>query len=86
MSAPSPVVSPELKALLRRVKLGKALDTLPERLTLARTGGMGHAPASSTARVSSGSTRGRLPGSPPPVVCAAAFSSPARRSASSGAT
>jgi len=36
-------VSPELKALLRRVKLGRCLDTLPERLALAQTGGMGHA-------------------------------------------
>jgi DNA replication protein DnaC len=36
-------VTPELKALLRRVKLGPCLDTLPERLTLARTGQMGHA-------------------------------------------
>ena len=36
MSAPT--VTPELKALLRRVKLGRCLDTLPERLALARTG------------------------------------------------
>ena len=36
-------VTPELKALLRRVKLGRCLDTLPERLALARTGAMGHA-------------------------------------------
>jgi len=36
-------ITPELKALLRRVKLGRCLDTLPERLTLAQTGGMGHA-------------------------------------------
>lgn len=36
-------VSPELKALLRRVKLGRCLDTLPERLALAQTGDMGHA-------------------------------------------
>ena len=43
MSAPAPTVSPELKALLRRVKLGKVLDTLPERLALARTGSMAHA-------------------------------------------
>jgi DNA replication protein DnaC len=42
MSAPVEV-APELKALLRRVKLGRCLDTLPERLALARTGGMGHA-------------------------------------------
>jgi DNA replication protein DnaC len=41
MSAPT--VTPELKALLRRVKLGRCLDTLPERLALARTAGMGHA-------------------------------------------
>ena len=41
MSAPS--VTPELKALLRQVKLGRCLDTLPERLALASTGGMGHA-------------------------------------------
>lgn len=37
------IVTPELKALLRRVKLGRCLDTLPERLALAHTGGMGHA-------------------------------------------
>src|SRR5829696_513933 len=36
-------VTPELKALLRRVKLGRCLDTLPERLALASTGGLGHA-------------------------------------------
>lgn len=40
---PTPVVTPELKALLRRVKLGRCLDTLPERLALATTGQMGHA-------------------------------------------
>lgn len=39
----APVVTPELKALLRRVKLGRCLDTLPERLALAQTGQMGHA-------------------------------------------
>jgi DNA replication protein DnaC len=43
VSAPAPTVSPELKALLRRVKLGRTLDTLPERLALARTAAMGHA-------------------------------------------
>src|SRR3954465_8674395 len=36
-------VTPELRALLRRVKLGRCLDTLPERLTPPRTGQMGHA-------------------------------------------
>ena len=40
MSAPT--VTPELRALLRRVKLGRCLDTLPERLALAQTGQMGH--------------------------------------------
>jgi hypothetical protein len=39
----APAVTPELKALLRQVKLGRCLDTLPERLALASTGGMGHA-------------------------------------------
>jgi DNA replication protein DnaC len=38
----TPTVTPELKALLRRVKLGRCLDTLPERLALAQTGQMGH--------------------------------------------
>jgi hypothetical protein len=36
-TTPKPVeVSPELKALMRRLKLGRLLDTLPERLALAR--------------------------------------------------
>ena len=39
----APTVSPELKALLRRVKLGRCLDTLPERLALAATSSIGHA-------------------------------------------
>jgi DNA replication protein DnaC len=39
----APTVTPELRALLRRVKLGRCLDTLPERLALAQTGGLGHA-------------------------------------------
>ncbi|HWL43012.1 MAG TPA: ATP-binding protein [Ilumatobacter sp.] len=39
----TPVVTPELRALLRQVKLGRCLDTLPERLALATTGQMGHA-------------------------------------------
>lgn len=43
-AATGPVtVSPELKALLRQVRLGQSLDTLPERLALARTGQMSHA-------------------------------------------
>ena len=43
MSGPAPSVSPELKVLLRRLRLGQTLDTLPERLALARSGGLGHA-------------------------------------------
>jgi hypothetical protein len=44
MTAPTATtLTPELKALLRRVKLGKTLDTLPERLTLARTSKLSHA-------------------------------------------
>jgi hypothetical protein len=42
VSAPTPGAPPELKALMRRLKLGQALDTLPERLALARQGGLGH--------------------------------------------
>lgn len=43
MTAPAAAtVTPELKALLRRLKLGKTLDTLPERLTLARQSKLGH--------------------------------------------
>jgi DNA replication protein DnaC len=43
VSAPAPSVSAELRALLRRVKLGRSLDTLPERLALAKARSMGHA-------------------------------------------
>lgn len=35
MTAPTPSVSAELKVLMRRLKLGRLLDTLPERLALA---------------------------------------------------
>lgn len=42
MSAPAPGVSAELKALMRRLKLGQLLDTLPERLALARTHALSH--------------------------------------------
>lgn len=42
MSAPAPIVSSELKVLLRAVKLGRCLDTLPERLTLAQTNELAH--------------------------------------------
>jgi hypothetical protein len=35
-------VSADLKALMRRLKLGRLLDTLPERLALARTNHLPH--------------------------------------------
>lgn len=38
-----PALTPELKQLLRRVKLGKTLDALPERLALARSSKLSHA-------------------------------------------
>lgn len=43
MSAPAPGVSPELRSLMRRLKLGQLLCTLPERLALARTHDLTHA-------------------------------------------
>lgn len=33
---PAPTISPELRSLMKRLKLGRLLDTLPERLALAR--------------------------------------------------
>jgi DNA replication protein DnaC len=42
-SGPAPGIDPDLKALLRKVKLGRCLDTLPERLALARTEQLPHA-------------------------------------------
>jgi hypothetical protein len=36
------VISPDLKTVLRRLKLSRMLDTLPERLTLARQQKMPH--------------------------------------------
>lgn len=41
--APAASIDSELKALLRRVKLGRVLDTLPERLALARAESLPHA-------------------------------------------
>ena len=35
-------ISPELKSVLRRLKLSRMLDTLPERLALARQQKMPH--------------------------------------------
>ncbi|HLI56611.1 MAG TPA: ATP-binding protein, partial [Actinomycetota bacterium] len=43
MTTPVPTLSNELKEVLRAVKLGRCLDTLPERLALARAREMGHA-------------------------------------------
>ena len=43
MTAPAPILSADLKALLRQVKLGRCTDTLPERLALAKTRNLGHA-------------------------------------------
>ena len=41
MTAPQPTVSRELTQLMRRCKLGRMLDTLPERLALARAHELG---------------------------------------------
>jgi DNA replication protein DnaC len=40
---PAPGIDAELKTLLRQVKLGRCLDTLPERLALARSQSLPHA-------------------------------------------
>jgi DNA replication protein DnaC len=42
MTVPAPSVSQELKALLRRLRLGPMTETLPERLLLARQSQMPH--------------------------------------------
>jgi DNA replication protein DnaC len=42
MTAPAPTVTSELKGLLRAVKLGRCLDTLPERLALAKQRSLSH--------------------------------------------
>jgi DNA replication protein DnaC len=42
-STAAPSVSGELRSLLRRLKLGRTLETLPERLALARANNLGHA-------------------------------------------
>ena len=43
MSGPVPAISGDLRATLRRLKLGQVLDTLPERLVLASAHGLAHA-------------------------------------------
>jgi DNA replication protein DnaC len=42
VSALTPSPSPELRALMRRLRLGQLLDTLPERVALARQHNLGH--------------------------------------------
>jgi len=42
MSAPAPIVTGELRAILSRLKLGQMMDTLPERLLSARQSSMSH--------------------------------------------
>lgn len=39
----TPPLDPELRATLRRLKLGQLVDTLPERLALAKTNKLSHA-------------------------------------------
>lgn len=41
--SPAPTISNDLKAVLRQVKLGRCLDTLPERLALAKARNLSHA-------------------------------------------
>lgn len=42
-TTPAPTISTELRQLLRRVKLGRTLDALPERLSLAKSSKLSHA-------------------------------------------
>lgn len=42
MSTLTPTVSPELKVLMRKLKLGQLIDTLPERLALAASHDLTH--------------------------------------------
>jgi hypothetical protein len=51
MTVPTPTISPELKQLLRQVKLGPCLDTLPERLALAHTNSLPHRKCSLSSEV-----------------------------------
>ncbi len=41
--SPAPTISNDLKAVLRQVKLGRCLDTLPERLGMAKARNLSHA-------------------------------------------
>jgi hypothetical protein len=42
MTPPAPSISPELRALLRRLRLGQVMDTLPERAALAKSASISH--------------------------------------------
>ncbi len=42
MTMPTPTISPELKSLLRTLKLGQLADTLPERAALAKSHNLSH--------------------------------------------
>ena len=42
MTAPTPTVSPELRVLMRKLRLGRLIDTLPERLALAKSHDLTH--------------------------------------------
>jgi DNA replication protein DnaC len=42
MTAPTASVSPELKVLMRKLRLGQLLNTLPERLALAKSHNLTH--------------------------------------------
>jgi len=42
VSAPTPIITPELRAILSRLKLGQMMTTLPERLLSARQSSMSH--------------------------------------------
>ena len=42
MTTPTPTVSPELKVLMRKLRLGQLLDTLPERPALAKSHNLTH--------------------------------------------
>ncbi len=42
MTPPPPAITPELRALLRRLRLGQVMDTLPERAALAKSSSLSH--------------------------------------------
>jgi hypothetical protein len=42
VTQPAPSVSPELRSLLRRLRLGQVMGTLPERAALAKSSSISH--------------------------------------------